>query len=63
MTAARWPPRSDPQSSHALRPSGMQRALGGIVRETNPAIVEEPSERIPELENIEAVLGEIMAAR
>jgi|GEM_PF-6380415 hypothetical protein len=39
MMAARWPPRSDPQNSHALRPRGMQRSARSaalLVRQDGP---------------------------
>jgi hypothetical protein len=40
-----------------------QRDLGSVVRQAEPAIVEEARERIPALEHLKACLGQIMAAR
>src|SRR5205823_11630591 len=51
ITAARSPPRSEPQNHHAL---------GGIVRQADAAIVKEAGKCAPELEHVVHGLGDIV---
>jgi hypothetical protein len=52
ITAARWPPRSEPQNS----------ALGSIVRKTDAPVVEEPGEGGPTLKHIVHGLGDVVGS-
>lgn len=63
--AARWPPRSEPQNSHAFSSQGhaAKCPLGRIVGDVDPAIAEEAGEGVPTPQHVVAGLGEIMIAR
>ncbi len=55
MKAALSAPRSYPANSHDFLPSAKPlsaRSLGGVVRQANPAVVQEGSEAIPTLEHV-----------
>jgi len=55
--------RAAEQPSLAAEWDAAKGALGGVVAEADPAVVEEAGERVPALEHVEAGLGQIMAAR
>jgi hypothetical protein len=55
--------RAAQQPCLAAERDAAQRALGGIVGEADPAIIEEPRERISAPQHVAAGLGQIMAAR
>ena len=65
MSAARRPPRSEPQNSHDF-PSeshAAQPALGGIVRHADAPVFEEQREGRPALEHVVDGLHEVVPAR
>src|SRR5215212_11940040 len=69
MAAARSPPRSLPANNHDFLPSyTSQRPLGGVVREADPAVVQEPREGLPAGQHVvhglgdRAVAGQLAAA-
>ena len=65
MAAARRPPRSDPQNSHDFlsQRDAAQSALGGVVRETNAAILKEQGKGRPALEHVIDGFDQVVPAR
>ena len=59
MTAARWPPSSEPQKVQLRLAYGdaPDRALGGIVRQADAAVFEEARKHLPTIEGVVDGLG------
>ena len=65
ISAALWPARSDPANSQDLRAEGnaAQAASGGVVREANASIIEEPGKHRPALQHVVHRFCNAVAAR
>ena len=64
MSAARRPPRSDPQNNHDFRPSATPRSpRSAAVLDMHASVVEEQRESRPALEHVLDRLGEVVPAR
>jgi hypothetical protein len=64
ITAARSPPRSEPANSPRLAPErdASQHALGRVVGDADPIIVEKQLEGVPATEHVVYRLGDIVVA-
>jgi hypothetical protein len=62
ITAARPPPRLEPQNSQDYRPRAMPHgSFGGVIRQADAAVVEEAGERAPAREHLVHCLGDVVA--